>query len=133
MFKYASMITTDNADNEITFTNAQYLKQCDVIADGTADELARDLWEKVKAEVCEHWDKVCDLSNYDCDMARRQQRAKVNNMRKRLDAYRVAFEVMDCELLITEYEPYSEFYPKKVIYSVKLVRDNHSLGFIQLH
>jgi hypothetical protein len=133
MFKYESMVTTENAENEITFTNAQYLKQCDVIADGAADELARDLWERVRDEFSEYVDKLCDLSNIDCEMARREQRAKVNKLRRHLEAYAIAFEVMGCELEVIEDEAYSERYPKRIIWGVKCHRDNHSIGYVRMN
>lgn len=130
MTRFIDMLTEDNASIEITMTNEQYLKQCDIIADGAMNDAARSLWEIVKSEVVDHWFKMDELAEHDCENARRQRRAKFYNMHKRLDAYKVAFSVLGCTLEVEDGLPDYADLEKIEIRRVALSEGECSLGSV---
>lgn len=95
MTTYAAMITTDNASNEITFTNEEYLKQLDVIARDAADELARAIWESVKRDAEEYWKFEERLRNrkHPSDLHIKSHNSKFVAV---LDTYKKTFEAIGC-------------------------------------
>ena len=107
----------------ITYTREELASTIEAIEDGAVRDAAELIWEAVKGEMEKHWAKVDTIRGlYDGEKAAKRANKA---MARRLDAFKVAFAAMGCDLKVTV-----DWYDDS-IFQVSLYRDNGCMGCIR--
>ncbi|MBQ9005558.1 MAG: hypothetical protein IJ092_04195 [Atopobiaceae bacterium] len=109
----------------ITYTREELAKTVEDIEDDAVKDAASRLWESVKGEMEQHWEKVKELRGYGVAQGEKAAKRADKAMVRRLDAFKVAFRAMDCELDVT-----IDWYDGS-IFQLGLSRDNYCMGCIR--
>lgn len=96
MSKCADLVRTEMAEDAvITLTRDEYANCIENFEEGAYNEAVRELWEHVKAEVEAYWKRWNKANSFDCNCQCKQLSTLAGS---KLDAYKVAFEVMGYHL-----------------------------------
>lgn len=109
----------------ITYTREELAKTVEAIEDDAVKDAASRLWESVKGEMEQHWEKVKELRGYNVAQGEKAAKRADKAMARRLDAFKVAFRAMGCELDVT-----IDWYDGS-IFQLALSRDNYCMGCIR--
>lgn len=120
----AEHVRNDSWDT-ITYTREELAQTIENIERDAVHEAAELLWESVKDEMEKHWNRVSELRGYGVQQGEKAARRADKAMSRRLDAFKVAFDAMGCELDVT-----LDWYDES-IFQVALSRDHACMGCIR--
>ena len=109
----------------ISYTREELAKTVEAIEADAVKDAASRLWESVKGEMEQHWEKVKELRGYNVAQGEKAAKRADKAMVRRLDAFKVAFAAMGCELDVT-----IDWYDGS-IFQLALSCDNFCMGCIR--